>query len=184
MNQFLVLSVFYPALALAQAPSDVGEGIRVIPAAPAVAAKSTRRAAPMKAAKPNPLKCSFEVSTVSAQPLQAAANGKSVTKGDLRRLVKIQLPKTHPSKLAIVSPDGNWHFIHDELDFHQLGKEFGSAQGLELDIARVKSQRTPKAKREKVFRKPGNYTFYFADNLETEMANTFFLSCKLPIAID
>lgn len=184
MNQFLVLSVFYPALALAQAPSDVGEGIRVIHSAPAVAAKSTRRAAPMKAARPNPLKCSFEISTVNSQPVQAPANGKSATKGDLRRVVKIDLPKKHPGKLAIVSPDGNWHYMHDELEAHQLGKGFGTARGLELDIAKVKSQKAPKAKMEPVFRHSGTYTFYFAENLETEMANTFFLSCKLPIRVD
>lgn len=184
MRVFLSLAVASTVLAtapsFAAAPADgVGAGIRVIPAEPTkqVAAKANRRVTA------RPLRCTFEVTAGPAKS-QSAARGKSPAKPPLRRLVKIELPKAHPRQLAIVSPDGTWHYLHDGLEFHQLGKNFAAASGLELDITKVKSQRNLKAKKVQVFQKSGTYTFYFADNLETEMANTFALSCKLPINLN
>lgn len=181
---FFATTAYGAANAASEDEDSVGEGIRVIPSVPA--AKTTRSEAThvkanttqaaVRVAQPRALNCAFEVSTTA--PAKVAGQSK------LRRLVKIDLPPTHPGKLAIVSPDGQWHYLHDELEAHQLGKAFATARGLELDIAKVKSQKTPKAKMEPVFRRSGTYTFYFAENLETEMANTFFLSCKLPIRVD
>lgn len=123
------------------------------------------------------------IDKISGKDEEADKPGKSRGKN----MVRLDLPDTHPSKLAIVSPDNTWFYIQDAPQFNQLGsaKALTDAKRIEIDVDgfEAKSSQGGKITASKVFRNSGTYTFYLADNLETEPTSTFSMSCKLPITV-
>lgn len=88
----------------------------------------------------------------------------------------ISLPKNHPDKLAIATPDGNWFYIQGNGIKKQLmSKEaFIKAVALSIDPNTLKGTHwvDGKATTSAVFTKTGIYSIYLSDNLETEIDNS------------
>lgn len=127
------------------------------------------------------------IDKISGKDEEADKPAKTLGKNRGKNMVRLDLPETHPSKLAIVSPDDTWFYIQDAPQFNQLGsaKALSDAQRIEIDVDgfEAMTSQAGKTAASKVFRSSGTYTFYLADNLETDPSSTFSMSCKLPITV-
>lgn len=89
----------------------------------------------------------------------------------------IRYPQHHPSKLAIQDPEHVWLVIHEPGVNTGLmtDTKFRHSTCLTIQVAKLTGVTWVDGKkiRRKVFSKPGTYTIYMADNLETEPENTF-----------
>lgn len=147
----------------------------LIALAPTTAIASTTKTSTTKASqakvadtvKANKLRCSYVISKAK------------------KKLVRLELPTPHPKKFAIMAPGGQWYYLQDPPQAAMFGtaKEFAKAKKLEFDVETFKAKEGASSKAQKVFRQPGKYMFYFANNIETEPANTFSMSCQLPINV-
>ena len=99
------------------------------------------------------------------------------------RTVKICLPEKRPKSFGMVSPLGEWFVIHSVDDGIELmpHKDFLDASLLNLNLERSDGLIWIEGKKvtRKLFVGSGEYTFIFADNLETEQENTFSFSGKV-----
>ena len=92
-------------------------------------------------------------------------------------VLTISLPEKRPSKLSIISPDGQLFIIHsqeDNISFVPYDGKNKTTQ-INIPISSLKGITWIDGKKveQLVFKKPGKYTVYMADNLETEPENTF-----------
>ena len=92
-------------------------------------------------------------------------------------VIIISLPKKHPQKMSIKSPNGEWFVVHEKSEkvyFFPKHKS-SSATSVRKKVAKIRGVKWVDGKRmvEPVFNEPGEYLFYMADNLETEPENTF-----------
>ena len=103
-----------------------------------------------------------------------SVNPEIVSKTDS---IQITFPESHPSKLSVITPDGQLYIIHSEEDLIEFlpYEEFKDAKSIEIPIATVKGTTWIDGKKSDllVFDKKGKYSIYMADNLETEPDNTF-----------
>jgi hypothetical protein len=108
----------------------------------------------------------------------------SFTLGDR---IAITLPKPHPKGWAVKTPDGKWIYLQDSskksltLSNQYEPGVFESKFEIKLNTKQLKGTiwKNGKAFVVHVFQKPGTYLLYFADNLETEPENTFFIRQKV-----
>ena len=91
--------------------------------------------------------------------------------------ITLTLPAKHPSKLSIRDPDGVWHLIHDN-DEQVMLANFEISASVTIAVSNLTGVSWANGKKIEglVFKKPGGYLIYLADNLETEPENTFSLS--------
>lgn len=91
----------------------------------------------------------------------------------------MRYPRKHPSKLAIQGPAHTWFILHETGVNTSLmtDAEFRRSTSLTIQVATLTGVTWINGIQvwAKVFSKPGKYTIYMADNLETEPANTYFL---------
>lgn len=106
--------------------------------------------------------------TYGVTPTKIAAGSK----------VTVSLPKKHPQGFAIETPDGDWIYIVDPSLHYSFIPDFYNKALFTFPEDTLQGVRFVNGKQAatKVFDKPGQYKFYFADNLETEPENTFSLS--------
>lgn len=99
----------------------------------------------------------------------------ALNKGTLR----IFLPKETPKNLAIKTPNGEWFVVQQPTESIEIMSQakFETLKVMEFDINVLKGTTWRNGKRisEQIFKSPGQYLVYFADNLETEPENTFVL---------
>ena len=100
---------------------------------------------------------------------------KALNEGVLR----IHVPMNAPKNLAIKTQNGEWFVLQDSEESIEImpQKIFESSTTLEFKVEKLQGViwRDSKKVTELVFKKPGIYLIYFADNLETEPENTFSL---------
>lgn len=91
----------------------------------------------------------------------------------------LRFPHKHPASLAIEDPGHVWYVIHEAGVNTSLmtDKKYRYSTSITFQIATLTGVTWVDGKqvRRKVFSRPGKYTIYMADNLETEPENTFFL---------
>jgi len=92
-------------------------------------------------------------------------------------VLTILLPEKRPSKLSIISPDGQLFIVHsqeDNISFVPYEDKIDTKQII-IPISSLKGTTWIDGKKleQLVFKKRGKYTVYMADNLETEPENTF-----------
>ena len=91
----------------------------------------------------------------------------------------ITLPKAHPVNMSIRDPMGEWYWVQyasENIKFMPEA-EFKQATKITIAPAHLKGITWLEGKRvdELVFKYAGEYLIYFANNLETEPENTFYL---------
>ncbi|MCW8935151.1 MAG: hypothetical protein OQK98_10540 [Gammaproteobacteria bacterium] len=100
---------------------------------------------------------------------------KALTNGTLL----IHLPEHKPKCLSIKTPDNEWFVVQDNEESVETmpQAQFDSASKLEFNIKTLKGAtwRDSRKTIEVIFKSPGHYLIYFADNLETEPENTYTL---------
>ncbi len=92
---------------------------------------------------------------------------------------KLVLPKEHPKSFSIKDPNGKWFVLQDkDAEIFYPGFDFENATDLIVDTRTLKGTVWEGGTRlkENVFSIEGEYLLYLADNLETEMENTFSMS--------
>ncbi|AXX92800.1 hypothetical protein CPU12_12570 [Malaciobacter molluscorum LMG 25693] len=112
--------------------------------------------------------------------VHSSSNELEVDKNALKnKILKINLPKVLPNNLAIKTPSDEWFILQDVSQAIQLfpQEKFKSLKVLELNMKELKgiTWRDSKEVKDFIFKESGNYIIYFADELETEMDNTFNL---------
>lgn len=94
-------------------------------------------------------------------------------------ILRIFLPEEVPKKLAIQTPKGEWFILQEAEEAIEIMPQarFESVNIMEFKIDKLIGTTWRESRRvtELVFKYPGNYLVYFADNLETEPENTFCL---------
>ena len=94
-------------------------------------------------------------------------------------LLRIFLPEKTPKNLSIQTPKGEWFVLQDYEESIETMPQirFESVEIMEFHIEKLKgvTWRNSKKTTDLIFKIPGNYLIYFADNLETEPENTFSL---------
>ena len=94
-------------------------------------------------------------------------------------ILRIYLPEEVPKNLAIQAPNGEWFVLQESENSIEImpQMDFESAKLMEFRIEKLKGVTWRESKRftELIFKSPGTYLIYFADNLETEPTNTFSL---------
>lgn len=94
-------------------------------------------------------------------------------------VVTIAFPRNRPKKMSIRSPSNEWYVVHEKSEkIYFLPKNNASKiTSVQKKASGIKGVKWVDGKRvvEPVFKEPGEYMFYMADNLETEPANTFHL---------
>jgi len=119
---------------------------------------------------------------VGLVPLAADADqpayGVSPAKVTAGSKVTVSLPKKHPKGFAIETPSGDWIYIVDPSSHYSFFPDFANNSSFTFSEDMLQGVRFFDGKQAvaKVFDKPGEYEFYFADNLETEPENTSSLS--------
>jgi len=103
----------------------------------------------------------------------------------LNRKFHVFLPKLHPAKMSIRDPDGTWHWIQDaeEKITFMPDTEFREATNIVIDSATLQGVSWVDGRKSSglVFRRPGEYLIYIANNLETEPENTFHFMGRLTV---
>ena len=109
------------------------------------------------------------------------------SKFTLNDQITIKIPRPHPKGWAIKTPQGNWIYLQDPREKAMtLSNMFTPKEFELLTVIRVQARKlrgtvwkngNPSVVQ--VFEKPGTYLLYFADNLETEPGNSFFLQQKV-----
>jgi len=104
----------------------------------------------------------------------------AVEEGALSKgILRIYLPEEAPKNLAIQTPSGEWFVLQESEESIEIMPQarFESLKIMEFKIEKLKGVTWRESKRvtELVFKYPGDYLVYFADNLETEPENTFSL---------
>ena len=91
----------------------------------------------------------------------------------------ISLPSKRPKKMSIRSPSNEWYVVHETSENMYLlpKKSTSKITSARKKISEIIGVKWVDGKRvvEPVFKAPGEYMFYMADNLETEPDNTFHL---------
>ncbi len=99
------------------------------------------------------------------------------------QMLVLTMPVPHPSGLAIKDPDGNWFYLQDKTSSQTLipHEQFAIARQLDLHSATTTGLRYVDGRPEKhpIFTKTGAYLTYFAENLETEPENTWFIEATV-----
>lgn len=122
----------------------------------------------------------------SCTQLNDSSNNKPASKTlfiDNKELINgtllIHLAENKPKCLAIQTPDSEWFVLQDNKDSIEImpQQQFDSAVKFKFNIQTLSGTTWRDAKKtvDIIFRSPGNYLVYFADNLETEPENTFSL---------
>lgn len=109
------------------------------------------------------------------------------SKFTLNDRITITIPKPHPKSWAIKNPQGDWIYLQDSreksmtLSNMYSPKKFELLTVISVQVRKLKGTiwKNGKPLVVEVFEKPGTYLLYFADNLETEPDNTFFLQQKI-----
>jgi hypothetical protein len=110
------------------------------------------------------------------------------SKFTLNDQITIKIPIPHPKGWAVKTPDGDWIYLQDPrekattLSNMFTPKEFESLTVISIQVRKLRGtvwKRNSKPSIVQVFEKPGTYLLYFADNLETEPDNTFFVQQKV-----
>ncbi|RXK01195.1 hypothetical protein CRU98_01735 [Arcobacter sp. CECT 8986] len=112
--------------------------------------------------------------------LHSSSEELEVDKSALKNnILKINLPKVLPNNFAIKTPSDEWFILQDVSQGIQLfpQEKFKSLKVLELNMKDLKgiTWRDSQEVKDTIFKESGNYIIYFADELETEMDNTFNL---------
>ena len=94
-------------------------------------------------------------------------------------VITISFPKKRPKKMSVRSPSNEWYVVHETSgNMYLLPKKSTSKiTSVRKKISEIIGVKWVDGKRvvEPVFKAPGEYMFYMADNLETEPDNTFHL---------
>lgn len=94
-------------------------------------------------------------------------------------VLRIHIPMHAPKNLAIKTPNGEWFVLQDSEESIEImpQKIFESSITLEFKVEKLQGViwRDSKRVTDLIFKTPGIYLIYFADNLETEPENTFSL---------
>ena len=121
--------------------------------------------------------CSFSSNSYKTlnNPNTFAVDEAAFNKGILR----IFLPDQVPKNLAIRTPSGEWFILQESEESIESMPQarFESVKIIEFKIKELKGTiwRDSRKVTELIFKYPGSYLVYFADNLETEPENTFSL---------
>ncbi len=121
--------------------------------------------------------CSSSSSQYDLQykPLSFDIDERALNEGVLR----IYLPEAVPKNLAIQTPNGEWFVLQEAEESIEIMPQahFETVEVMEFQIENLKGVTWRESKRvtELIFKTPGTYLVYFADNLETEPSNTFSL---------
>jgi len=103
----------------------------------------------------------------------------------LTQKFQILLPKQHPSKMSIRDPGGIWHWVQDAEERITLmpDAEFRKATRIVVDTGKLHGLSWIDGRKSSglVFRRPGEYLIYIANNLETEPENTFHFLARLTV---
>lgn len=87
--------------------------------------------------------------------------------------------------MSIRDPSGIWHWVQDaqEKITFMPDAEFGKATRLIIDSGTLQGTSWIDGRkiRGRVFKYPGEYLVYFANNLETEPENTFHFMAKITV---
>jgi hypothetical protein len=112
---------------------------------------------------------------------RAQASRFSITPGKIKinQNFMITLPKAHPANMSIRDPRGEWYWVQyasENIKF-MPDAEFKRATKITITPAHLKGTTWIEGKRVDalVFKYAGEYLIYFANNLETEPENTFYL---------
>lgn len=112
----------------------------------------------------------FAELAVVKQPAKTAniyVSPTNLSPGD-QLVIKMSLP--HPGNLAIVGPDGTVYYLHDPGSkvFMQLTRDFSEIKTVKLNINELIAAywADGEKKHGPVFRVPGKYRVFIADNLE------------------
>lgn len=92
---------------------------------------------------------------------------------------QLVLPKEHPKGFSIKDPNGKWFVLQDkEAEIFLSGLDFEKATNVLVNTRSLKGVVWEGGTRieKNVFSIEGEYLLYLADNLETEMENTFSMS--------
>ncbi len=94
--------------------------------------------------------------------------------------ITLKLPEEHPRNLAIQDPAGNFYYVMGDEGLVEYN-DITSRKEIKLKVNEVKGILWVDGKMEvkNVFEKPGEYTLYMANNLETEPENTFSIEAKV-----
>lgn len=94
--------------------------------------------------------------------------------------ITLKLPERPPRNLGIEDPAGNFYYVMGDGGFVKYN-EFITGREIKLKVDDVKGILWVDGKKEirNVFEKPGEYTLYMADNMETEPENTFSIETKV-----
>lgn len=101
---------------------------------------------------------------------------KVVTANDV---ITISFPRNHPKKMSIRSPSHEWYVVHEKAEkIYLLPKNSASKiTSVQKKVSEINGVKWVDGNRVvgPVFKEPGEYMFYMADNLETGPDNTFHL---------
>ena len=118
--------------------------------------------------------CNSKPETKQSDQETFAVKPEQVSKQDTLTLT---LPKKHPTKISVKSPNGTFYIIHSEEDNIALipYEKVDSAKSIKIPLLSTIGLTWIEGKKtqEKVFKVPGRYLIYMADDLETEPENTF-----------
>lgn len=97
--------------------------------------------------------------------------------------ITITFPKNHPKNVSIRSPGGDWYVVHERAERISLlpYRQFLFATSVRKKVSEIRGVKWLDGKRivERVFKEPGEYLFYMADNLETEPENTYSMMATI-----
>lgn len=122
----------------------------------------------------------FVVLFVSYGLVHSSSNDIQIDKNLLKKnILKISLPDVFPKHLEIITPDHQTYVLQDDTQGVELypQKEFEKLSEITLDMNTLvgTTWKDSKKIKEKIFTESGNYTIYFANELETEIDNSFSL---------
>ncbi len=111
---------------------------------------------------------------------QSKARSSFVQKEALNKgILRIHIPIDKPKSLAIRNPSGEWFVLQSQEESIEVMPQrlFDSVDKMEFKFETLEGVvwRGAVKSTELVFKKSGEYLIYFANNLETEPDNTYFL---------
>ncbi len=84
----------------------------------------------------------------------------------------LKMPLPHPGNLAIRSPEGRMYYLHDPASkvFMELAQDFSEVNEVKLEVSRLTAAYWSDGEKKHglVFKTPGKYMVYIADDLELE----------------